>query len=1090
MKGKKFGIALALSMVMAFGSLMAERAPEYISPNNDGIKDILEIPLKIKEKRYIKEWTLSIYTEKGNVIRTVGNKRKDEEKMTISSFFKNLFKPKTGVEIPDTVSWNGILGDEAAAIGLVPGNVAPDGLYYYIFTATDDNDNRGTSAKYYVIVDTTPPQISLDKLNEDEKSFGQGEKTFIRIKQKGSEEPEWSAAIIYNADGSKVRTYRWQNTSPSPIIEWDGTNDEGIIVPDGVYTYEIYATDKAGNTSEKAQIQNIIFSAEKPLTSIAINGPKYFSPNGDGRLDTIKFDVSIPETKSKVNSIKEWSIKIDNMEKKTVFEKKGSGSTISEFIFDGKGSDGKLLPEGSYRASVTASYKNGYVPPKANSPVFVLDVSAPTAQVAVSDLVFNASRSLKLTQQQTSKDPDYSSEKEWKARILDENKNTILSYSFGPVLPPEISWDGSDKKGVLANDGTFTYELTGSDLAGNQSVTTSLPFTLDTSKTELLLIASPEYISPNGDGIQDRTNLNLTARAESGIDTYTITISDKNGKEVRTISGQSSLPPSIAWDGKDDSGSVCQDGSYSIVFKTVANSGTEAESESKIVTIDTVAPKVEVSVPYYIFSPDGQSPATSTRHGLPLSVKECSSEDKWTMEITNSKNNPVRTVVWQNEKGAKVTPFIWDGTDDSGNLVPDAKYSLRIYSTDRAGNLGQTRLAENITVDTRETKAYITLSEESICPNGDGVKDSQTFKLITTLNEGISEWSLDVLDENEKSVQSWNGSKGQKIPSSITWDGKTDGGTKLAEGMFVGRLKVSYDKGNLVEAYSLPFVSSVTAPILSVTSSANPANGKYFSPDNDGYEDELKMSLKAKTKAKVKSWSLIVKDSRNGTEFWKASGKSMTADKEADTYSANITWDGRGNNGQVVMSAEDYPYVYTVTDELGLTSTYTGIIPVDVLVLLENGVLKMQVPSIVFRGDAADFLLTGDTGPDGKTIEKSSLTQEQKANNIRILNRVAQILNKFGSYKVTVVGHANPTNKYAGKEEDNPEENVDGPWGRGLKALSLERAQFVRQWLISEGHISASRLSAKGKGGLETIVDPYSLENRWKNRRVEFILEK
>ncbi|MBR7079665.1 MAG: hypothetical protein IKI40_03995, partial [Treponema sp.] len=152
MKGKKIGIALALSLFMSMLSLFAERAPEYISPNNDGIKDTLDIPLKIKEKRYIKEWALSIYTEKGNVIRTVGNKRKDEEKMTISSFFKNLFKPKTGVEIPDTVSWNGILGEEAAAIGLTPGTVAPDGLYYYIFTATDDNDNRGTSAKYYVIV--------------------------------------------------------------------------------------------------------------------------------------------------------------------------------------------------------------------------------------------------------------------------------------------------------------------------------------------------------------------------------------------------------------------------------------------------------------------------------------------------------------------------------------------------------------------------------------------------------------------------------------------------------------------------------------------------------------------------------------------------------------------------------------------------------------------------------------------------------------------------------------------------------------------------------------------------------------------------
>ena len=57
MKGKKIGIALALSLFMSMLSLFAERAPEYISPNNDGIKDTLDIPLKIKEKRYIKEFS-------------------------------------------------------------------------------------------------------------------------------------------------------------------------------------------------------------------------------------------------------------------------------------------------------------------------------------------------------------------------------------------------------------------------------------------------------------------------------------------------------------------------------------------------------------------------------------------------------------------------------------------------------------------------------------------------------------------------------------------------------------------------------------------------------------------------------------------------------------------------------------------------------------------------------------------------------------------------------------------------------------------------------------------------------------------------
>ncbi|MBQ1661396.1 MAG: OmpA family protein, partial [Treponema sp.] len=234
------------------------------------------------------------------------------------------------------------------------------------------------------------------------------------------------------------------------------------------------------------------------------------------------------------------------------------------------------------------------------------------------------------------------------------------------------------------------------------------------------------------------------------------------------------------------------------------------------------------------------------------------------------------------------------------------------------------------------------------------------------------------------------------------------------------------------------------------------------------------------------------KDSRNTSEtFWKTSGKIMPADEtQADTYRAAVVWDGRGNNGEIVMSAEDYPYKLTVTDELGMTSVYEGIIPVDVLVLFDGGRLKMQVPSIVFRGDAADFLLAGERDASGKVLERSSLTPEQKANNIRVLNRVAQILGKFSNYKVTVVGHANPMNQFNGREEDNPEENRDGPWGRGLKALSLERAQFVVRWLSGEGKISSARLRAEGKGGLETIADKNDLKNRWKNRRVEFILEK
>ena len=75
---KKLKLIFAVLCLFAGIQTYAERAPEYISPNNDGVQDTLVIPLKIKEKRYIKEWKLSIYNEDGKIIRTIGNKRKDE----------------------------------------------------------------------------------------------------------------------------------------------------------------------------------------------------------------------------------------------------------------------------------------------------------------------------------------------------------------------------------------------------------------------------------------------------------------------------------------------------------------------------------------------------------------------------------------------------------------------------------------------------------------------------------------------------------------------------------------------------------------------------------------------------------------------------------------------------------------------------------------------------------------------------------------------------------------------------------------------------------------------------------------------------
>jgi flagellar motor protein MotB len=163
-----------------------------------------------------------------------------------------------------------------------------------------------------------------------------------------------------------------------------------------------------------------------------------------------------------------------------------------------------------------------------------------------------------------------------------------------------------------------------------------------------------------------------------------------------------------------------------------------------------------------------------------------------------------------------------------------------------------------------------------------------------------------------------------------------------------------------------------------------------------------------------------------------------------------------------------------------MTSTVEGKIEIDILVIRVGDVLKMAVPSIIFRQDASDFGVQVVDG-NGK-VSKPGITEAQAKNNERILKRIAQILNKFKNYTVTVEGHANSV---TGTEE----EETTNKHGLALVPLSEDRAKFVVEKLKKYG-VSGDRLSAVGRGGRQPVAARGDKDNAWKNRRVEFILKK
>jgi hypothetical protein len=230
---------------------------------------------------------------------------------------------------------------------------------------------------------------------------------------------------------------------------------------------------------------------------------------------------------------------------------------------------------------------------------------------------------------------------------------------------------------------------------------------------------------------------------------------------------------------------------------------------------------------------------------------------------------------------------------------------------------------------------------------------------------------------------------------------------------------------------------------------------KYFSPDGDGENDVYTATLGAKDESPIQGWSI---DIREPVPPYVLFGHF----EGSGDPPAQIEWDGKNDKGELVQSASDYLFTFTVTDVHGNSSSLEGTIETDILVIRDGDKLRAQVPSIVFAAEQGNF---------------NGLPEDTLANNGRILRRIAQVLNKFAGYKVTVEGHANPVLRTAREETAE------------LKPLSELRARAVVEELVRYG-VVRERLSAVGMGGSQPVIPYEDRDGWWKNRRVEFILIK
>jgi len=994
------------------------------SPNGDGVKDTLTLLSTVQAQERVKQYQVQILALEG----------------------ANAMRPVRTWQGAGAVPAKFVWGGETDA-----GVQAPDGRYAASMAVDYLNGDHEESQTSSILLDRKFPKIEVSADTTIISPNGDGRSDTVTIHQSSEPGDDWTGTIA-GPDGKKVRIFNWKGTAKDFV--WDGKDENGVIVKDGNYSYTVESTDSAGNSTKSSPL---IVAVETEKKAVRFDADQLaFSPNGDGNRDQLKFGV----TAQYPERIKHFELNIYAAEAGSfalpVRSWKGSSDIATSYVWDGTSDAGIPVPDGAYKAILTVLYKNDDLFTE-TIPRLIVDRVAPQATVSLDRSIFSPNGdgradTVNITQVSVPGDS-------WKAQLLSSTNKVVKSWFWDNELT-SISWDGRDAAGELVPDGMYTYTLSSVDSAGNSFAIVPLQIQVDAAKKDVRLSLDQTAFSPNGDGVKDTLYINLKVPKPDTLTSYELAIfawtsGNLRGSPVAAWRGTTDIKDQYAWDGRTSGGIAVPDGTYAARLHLEYSNGDSIELVSSPVQLDTVAPKIDISADYLLFSPNGDG----IKDTLVIHQKSQPGDD-WTGRIKNSAGVTVRTWTWKGTVG----DVSWDGKDSSGQ-IKEGQFSYEVSSVDAAGNKGFASLS-GIRVDITKPRVYVTASDTGISPNGDGVRDDVSFSIVVEDREGVESWRFSLKDK-KGTEQGYFTGVGSDVPARLVWDGHNMRGEVVPD-EYVGVLEVHYLKGDIATASSKPIIVNINPPKVDI--SVSPA---YFSPDGDGVDDELTFGINVDNAASLVDWKLDIMEE---AVVESVSPEAPSSERLFMEWSgtgqppAKIVWNGLSSKGELVQSATDYPFKFVGHDSLGNVTTVNGIVAVDVLVMRDGDRLKIKVPSIVFRANYADFV---------------GLPSEITDRNEKVIARIAQILNKFPDYRIRIEGHGNNIGKMLGYSQAK----IQAEETKELIPLSTARAEVVKNLLVQHG-VDARRLSVQGLGSSQPVVSFTDVENRWKNRRVEFILIK
>jgi outer membrane protein OmpA-like peptidoglycan-associated protein len=414
------------------------------SPNGDGRKDVLPFTITVREPEGAASWELEVRDPRlrNPVVRRVTGE----------------------APIPRRGTFDG--SDEE-------GEPLRDGTYEARLYVRYENGIVVSSETSEFVIDTQPPRGSLvvDTLPQSTPrdvllAFGGTNKQELSLNAEIDPEADWTAVI--GTPGGELEVDLAAQGIMGPEIEttWDGTDLEGNEVPDGEYSLQLRAMDRAGNVGTTRELSVVKDTSPKPIDLI-IDGDVVF-PTRDG-ADT---DVTIRPQYEVEEYIDDFLLEIRNADGELV-RSVYRNEPLDEFTWSGRNNAGGTVAEGEYTVDFQIIYYNGDQPRITGvGPIYV---EAPTGdmrnlEMSVAPLPFSPDDDgVNDTLRIQLRVPGALSVQQWSVHIADPMTNGFKNWSGDGNPPRTLTWNGLSDDGELvqsAVDYVATFRVV--DARGNE----------------------------------------------------------------------------------------------------------------------------------------------------------------------------------------------------------------------------------------------------------------------------------------------------------------------------------------------------------------------------------------------------------------------------------------------------------------------------------------------------------------------------------------------------------------------------------------------------------------------------------------------